>query len=343
MMLRLPCCSVSVSHLSDANEARRLVKVMASELCFDMREIEELAIVASELASNLVKHATSGRLTFTPLKEGLRTGIKIASQDNGPGIDDVERAITDGFSTTGSLGYGLGTVNRLMDELEIQPGHDGNTGTQITCVRWKREQTPKIEDCPLSFGVATRAYRNSESNGDNFVLRRSGESALIALIDGLGHGQYAKIASQTAREYIENHYDQPLEAIFRGAGRACRATRGVVMALARFACQMESISLTFASIGNIEARVFGSPAPVNIIAQRGVVGLNAPNPVVTKCSWNPDYILVLHTDGLQPNWSWHDFPELAMATASQAARYLLQVLATDSDDATVFVVKKALK
>jgi len=341
-MMPLPsCCRVSVSHLSDANEARRLVKAMASELGFGMRESEEFAIVVSELASNLVKHATSGQLTLTPLEEGGRFGIKIESQDNGPGIADVERAITDGFSTTGSLGYGLGSVNRLMDEFEIQPGPDGKTGTQITCLRWRREHARKTEECPLAFGVATRAYRNTELNGDTFVVRRSNKFALVALIDGLGHGQYAKIAAQAAREYIENHYDQPLEALFRGAGRACRATRGVVMALARFDWKAETISLTFASVGNIEARVFGSPVPMNFIVQRGVVGLNAPDPVIAGNIWSSDYILVLHTDGVRTKWCWNNFPELADLPASPAARRLLQALAKDNDDATVIVVRKS--
>lgn len=338
-----PGCRIPVSHLSDANEARRLVKAMAFDLGFDIKESEEFAIVVSELASNLVKHATSGQLILTPLEEGGRLGIKIESQDHGPGIADVERAITDGFSTTGSLGYGLGSINRLMDEFEIQPGPDGKTGTQITCLRWKREPARKTEDCPLSFGVATRSYHNMELNGDAFIVRRSNEFALIALIDGLGHGQYAHIAAQSAREYIENHYDQPLEALFRGAGRACRATRGVVIALARFTWKTGIISLTFASIGNIEAKVFGSPVPVNLIVQRGVVGLNAPNPVVAEYSWSPDYVLVLHTDGVQTIWRWDDFPGLAGLPASLAAGRLLQVLAKDSDDATVIVVRKSFR
>jgi len=342
-MLLPPGCTVSVSHLSHASEARRLAKALAIDLGFDMRESEELAIVVSELASNLVKHATSGRLTLTPLEEDGRLGIKIESQDDGPGIADVNRAITDGFSTTGSLGYGLGTVNRLMDDFEIQPRPDGKTGTQITCLRWRREHIRKTESCPLSFGVATRAYRNIELNGDAFVVRRWNEFALIALIDGLGHGQYANIAAQTAREYIENHYDQRLEALFRGAGRACRATRGVVMALARFDWKAEPITLTFASVGNIGARVFGIPTPMNFIVHRGVVGLNAPNPVVAEYSWSSDYILVLHTDGLQTMWRWNDFPELAEAPAAYAARFLLQALAKDNDDATVIVVRKSCR
>lgn len=336
-----PGCRLLISHLSDAGEARRLAKAMAIELGFGTRESEEFAIVVSELASNLVKHATTGELMLTPLEEGGRLGIRIESLDNGPGIADIDQAITDGFSTTGSLGYGLGAVNRLMDGFEIQPRFDGKTGTQITCLRWRREHIQITGGCPLSFGVATRACRNMELNGDAFVIEQRYKFALIALIDGLGHGQFANHAAQAARQYIEDHYDQPLEALFRGVGRACRSTRGVVMALARFDWKMDPIKLNFASVGNIEARVFGGPTSMNFIVHRGVIGLNAPSPVVTESRWDPDHVMVLHTDGLNTLWRWNDFPELAGASAAHTAQHLLQELAKDNDDATVVVARKS--
>lgn len=152
----LPKQQLTVSHSCDVGEARRLTKAMAGNLGFNANESEELAIVASELASNLVKHATGGLLILTPLEEGGRIGIRIESQDNGPGIKDIEQVMTDGFSTAGSLGCGLGAVNRLMDEFEVQPRLDGKPGTQISCLRLKRDYFQKIGICPLSFGIATR-------------------------------------------------------------------------------------------------------------------------------------------------------------------------------------------
>lgn len=336
-----PDCRLKVSHLSDASEARRLVKIMASALGFDLKESEDFAIVVSELVSNLVIHATYGQLVLTPIEDQGRLGMKIESQDDGPGIADVEQAITDGFSTIGSLGYGLGTINRLMDEFNVRSLPDGQTGTVITCLRWKRESPPNSVTCPISFGIATRARLNSEINGDSFVIEDWNESALIALIDGLGHGQLAHQAAQMAREYLEKHYDQPLSVLFRGVGRACRATRGIVMALARFDWRVRPIRLTFASIGNIESRVFGCPTPMNLMAQRGVIGHNAPDPVIAEHDWNPAYVLVLYTDGLGMKWCWNDFPELAGATATYSAQRLLQKLARNDDDATVIVVRKS--
>ncbi len=333
----LPKQQLTVSHSCDVGEARRLTKALAGNLGFNASESEELAIVASELASNLVKHANGGLMILTPLEEGGRVGIRIESRDNGPGIKEIEQAITDGFSTSGSLGCGLGAVNRLMDEFEVQPRLDGKPGTQISCLRLKRDYFQKIGICPLSFGIATRAYRHLDFNGDSFVIKRWGTSALIALIDGLGHGQFAHHAALAAREYIENHYDQPLEALFRGTGRACRATRGVVMAIALFDWGAEPITLTFSSIGNIETRAFGSAASMNFIRERGVVGFNAGDPVVTKNNWNPEAVLVMHTDGLNSAWRWTDFPELAGIPVAHTARYLLHKLAKNDDDTTVIV------
>ncbi|MEG6520360.1 anti-sigma regulatory factor [Desulfotomaculum sp. 1211_IL3151] len=329
----------SIYHLGDTYEAQRFIKTMAIGQGFNPQESEEFAIVASELATNLIKHAQGGQLIICPLEDNGRLGIKIETLDDGSGIADVEQAITDGFSATGSLGYGLGTINRLMDQFDIQARPDGKAGTKITCIRWRREPIQITKTCPVSFGVATRAYRNLQFNGDAFVIKRWNEFALIALIDGLGHGQYAHIAAQTARDYIENHYVQPLDALFRGSGRACRSTRGVVMALARFDWQEGTINLNFASVGNITARVFGSLNPKSFLTHRGIVGLNAPHPVVSAYNWHSEFCLILHTDGLSTDWHWNDFPNLAVESATRVAQHLLLKLANGNDDATIIVVK----
>src|SRR5262249_34087610 len=121
--------------------------------------------------------------------------IQIESQDNGPGIADFERAVTDGYSTAGSLGNGLGAVNRLMDELQF---HSLSPGTRIICQRWlrARETVPAINW--LDFGAATRAYRMLRENGDAFIVKRWQGFALAGVIDGLGHGQFAQRAAQSA-------------------------------------------------------------------------------------------------------------------------------------------------
>ena len=234
-------------------------------------------------------------------------GIEIESFDSGPGIPDPGQATADGFSTAGSLGYGLGTVNRLMDDLEITTLPDGR-GARVVCRRSVRPDTESVRPFPLAFGVATRPYPGLAVNGDAFVIRRWGNTALAGIIDGLGHGQAAHLAAETARQYVETHFDQPLDALFRGTARACSSTRGVVMALARFDCA--PWKLTFASVGNVEARVFGSPQAMSFMVRRGVVGLNAPPPSSPSTPGSRTIVMVLHSDGLRTHWRWEDFPDL---------------------------------
>jgi len=243
--------------------------------------------------------------------------------------------VTDGYSTAGSLGTGLGTVNRLMDNLDfrVKP----QAGLRIVCQRWIRSEN-KISAKWLEFGAATRACRLLPENGDAMVIKQWNDSALVGIIDGLGHGRFAQKASLAARQYVEQHFDQPLDSLFRGVSRACRATRGVVMALSRFDLTRQTIS--FASVGNIEIRLIGSEHP-RLVIRRGVLGLNAPNPVISENAWNATSILVMHSDGLRTRWQWEEFQDVAQLPPAAIARQLLNKLGKIEDDATVIVVKNA--
>lgn len=328
--------TITVRHDSDVAVARLAAKALAGQLGFDRTAGEEIALAVIELASNVVKYAPGGQLTLTPLEQASRVGLEVLSQDSGPGLPDVERALTNGFSTSGSRGVGLGAVNRLMDEFDIRS--QPRRGTRIVCRKWRRDYAPDPRPCPLALGVATRPRTSGAVNGDAFVIRQWAGSVLAGVIDGLGHGQFAHRAAQTARQYVESHFDQPLERIFLGTGRACRATRGVVMALARF--DWQSGRLALASVGNIEVRVLPASGRRYFPVRRGVIGLNAPAAVVFEQPWNPESIMVMHSDGLRSHWSWNDFPDLPRQSASAAAETLLRALAREQDDATVIVVRK---
>jgi anti-sigma regulatory factor (Ser/Thr protein kinase) len=334
---------VPVARASDVHVARRAAKDMALAIGFDAQVGEEITLAVSELASNLVKHARGGTLTLTPVNDAGRGGMQVESQDRGPGIADVEQAIRNGFSTAGSLGCGLGTVNRLMDRFDITSLRGADAGTTIICTRWLRVDEPRLSPCPLEFGAATRAYPTMTVNGDTFVIKRWQASALIAVIDGVGHGQYAHRAAQTARNYVETHVDQPLDAIFRGVERTCRATRGVVMALVRFDFGADDIRFSFASVGNIEARLFGGLERQQFSIHRGIVGGNAPNPRVTDHRWEPRMVMALHSDGVTPRWRWEDFPDVTKESAMTMAQRLLRRLAKENDDATIVVVRETTR
>jgi anti-sigma regulatory factor (Ser/Thr protein kinase) len=329
--------TIEVTAPAEIQRASKAARKLSSDLGFSPAECEEIALVVTELASNLIKHGRGGIIRLSSIEEDSRVGIQIDSDDNGPGIADVERALTDGFSTTGSLGTGLGTVNRLVDQLEFS-AHPHRAGLHVFCQRWRRPSIKTFAVRQLEFGATTRSCRMLPDNGDAIILRQWEGHALTGVIDGLGHGQLAKKAAQTARQYIEQHFDQPLMSLFRGVGRTCRATRGVVMALVRFDLVRQKLAV--ANVGNVEVRLTGGERP-SFIIRRGIIGLNAPDPVVTEHSWTPSSIMAVHSDGLQTHWHWEDFRDLMREDPGVIALQMLRKLGKLEDDATVVVVKSA--
>jgi serine/threonine-protein kinase RsbT len=122
--------------MEQLSRARRLVLERATRL--GLREVERTKLVtaASELGRNALVHAGGGDMAMSELARDGRCGLQLVFQDQGPGIDDLELALTDGFTTAKSLGLGLGGARRLVNEfyLESEPGQ----GTKVTVIQWKR-------------------------------------------------------------------------------------------------------------------------------------------------------------------------------------------------------------
>src|SRR5918911_99259 len=111
--------AIEIKDEAHVGTARRAVHRFASHLGFDETALAELDIVVQEIGTNAARYATAGgRLHYTtPL--GARPGIELFYWDRGPGIYNLDRAIRDGVSTSGSLGAGLGAILRLMDEFDV--------------------------------------------------------------------------------------------------------------------------------------------------------------------------------------------------------------------------------
>jgi len=323
---------VFVGEALDCTVAQRAARRLTRELGFTTAHGEEIVLAVAELASNVVRHAGYGTLIFRPLDSGGRIGIEVEAEDHGPGIKDIEQAFTDGYSSAEGFGYGLGTVNRLMDELEITS--TAALGTRILCRRWIRSERTALNIWEV--GAASRSRGRAPENGDAFVVREWDGKLVAGVIDGLGHGELAQQAALAAQMFVRSHYELPLDKMFVGAGRACRGTRGVVMALARFE---SSTSMTLVNLGNVEVRAWSGEERMQFIVKRGILGVGETCAVVQHHRWEPGWILVLHSDGLHTHWQWSDFPGLERQPAPVIADKLLKELAKEDDDATVITVK----
>ncbi|GGW80687.1 ATP-binding protein [Streptomyces caelestis] len=128
--------TISLPIGSDADLAwvRQRVRQTAAELGFGLVQQTKLVTAASELARNTLVHGGGGRLEITALAAGPNRGLRLTFLDTGPGIRDLQQAMTDGFTTGGGLGLGLSGAKRLVNEfcLDSRPG----AGTTVTIAAW---------------------------------------------------------------------------------------------------------------------------------------------------------------------------------------------------------------
>lgn len=146
-----------VSETSAVGQARRTASDLAQNLGFDAGEVGKVALVVTEAASNLVKHAGGGELLVHPLGRGEERGLDLLALDRGPGIDDVARATRDGFSTGGTPGTGLGAVwrNSSVADLYTRPGK----GTALFARLSARPTPPRA----MEVGVVSVRHRFSSA------------------------------------------------------------------------------------------------------------------------------------------------------------------------------------
>ncbi len=113
--------------------ARQKVRELAVNMGFSAVDQTRIATAVSELARNIYQFAGKGMVTIFSL-HGERKGIQIVCEDHGPGIADIDLAMTDGYSTVKSLGLGLPGARRLMDEFQIES--EPGKGTRVTVTEW---------------------------------------------------------------------------------------------------------------------------------------------------------------------------------------------------------------
>jgi serine/threonine-protein kinase RsbT len=120
---------------ADVVSVRQVVRTWAIEAGFTLVDQTKMVTAASEIARNTVDYGGGGVATLELLNDGPRRGLRIAFEDQGPGIPEIERALTDHFTTGNGLGLGLGGARRLVNEFAIssRPGE----GTRIVLTRWK--------------------------------------------------------------------------------------------------------------------------------------------------------------------------------------------------------------
>lgn len=331
---------LNVHEPSDVGEARRAAQAVAGHMLATEEARGRAALVATELATNLVKYAGGGEIVARPYCEGAERGVEILALDSGPGITNLQASLADGHSTGGSLGFGLGTVLRGSTLFDIYTG--AGLGTAVLA---RVGQTPAGEPAQprrrlLDAGYATAKQQQPQS-GDAWSARSSGRVEWYTVIDGLGYGPHAAAAAAKAvRVFQEATDSESPAALIERAHLALKLTRGAVMAVAAIDCSAGT--LTYASVGNIMGTllVAGGERQRRLAALDGTVGYNLRKARETVYPWGPGSTLVLNSDGVSTRWNLDRHSGLVTHHPALVAGVLHRDFRRPNDDATVLVVQE---
>jgi len=322
---------IPVTDTSSVGEARRRALLAAQRIGFDDSRSGQLALLATESSRNVLVHGGGGGLVISASHDGDATLARILAIDNGPGIADIDQAMTDGYSTAGTMGGGMGAMQRIATTLEIFTGKHGT----VLLIELGDVTPP---DRLRIAGIAV-PFPAERFCGDAWAYHRTPERLLVLLVDGLGHGIDASEAAQEAVATFHKRQELASGEILGFLHDALKKTRGAVAAVAEI--RPQDAALTFAGVGNISAVVLSAGASRSLVSHSGTLGMVTSRIQEFRVPWPSDAILVLHSDGLHSRWDLAAYPGLLARHPALIGGVLLRDFRRKRDDASVVVVKAA--
>ncbi|GHA80247.1 ATP-binding protein [Cognatilysobacter bugurensis] len=283
-----------------------------------------LGLVVVELATNLLKHATRGRLLLRADGQGEDAAVDVVAIDHGPGMD-LGRCFDDGYSTSGTPGTGLGAVRRAATLFDA---HSDARGSVLFA---------RIGDTPgPRRGSIALALAGELDSGDGWQFIPTAQGWSAALSDGLGHGPGAAAATEVVLRTHGEHPEAPARCLQLAHERA-RATRGAACSIVVH--DHEANALTHAGIGNVAASVIGLDDSRGFAGQSGTLGATCPAVREQRIDVSARSLVVLHSDGLSARWRLSDYPGLRTRHPQVIAGVLFRDAQRPRDDATVLVIE----
>ena len=328
--------SVAVAEVSQVAEARRRVAGAAAALGFNETASGRASIVATELATNIVKYGGPGEILVGSYEDDTGSGLEILALDRGPGMSNTAEAQRDGHSTGGSAGIGLGAVKRQAQAFDIASWPGRGTVVMARMAANPAGQASIETTTPFHAAVAVPLRGESVSGDIHDILRDPGGWTVL-LADGLGHGPHAAEAAHAALVIFRRHAGQAPVAVLAAIHAGLGHTRGGAVSICRI--DLEEQMAEFAGIGNVAGAVVEGARTTRMVSLAGTAGHVARKIRSFTYPFASGSLLLMHSDGIGTSWSFDRYPGLAYAHPSLVAAVIYRDFARVRDDATVLVAR----
>ncbi len=333
---------MEVTHQGHVGQVRRHVLEVAQLLGADETRSGAAAIVASELATNLLKHGQGGEIILLQVKEPI-SSLEILALDKGPGMVNVSACLRDGYSTAGSAGTGLGAVQRMAKQFQIQSQPGKGTALWVSLslgseAPHQGQSAPRDKARAFETSGVSLAVRGEELCGDSWDVSYSGTGMRVVVADGLGHGPFAEEASREAIAIFRQNPSAGPVLAMRQMHDALTKTRGAAASMA--AIEHSEGQLRMAGIGNVLMRLHRASGSKTLAGDNGTLGAAIRRVNEINLPWEEDSLLIIHSDGIGSHWNLNDYPGLIRRHPGLIAGVLYRDYNRAHDDATVVVVRR---
>jgi anti-sigma regulatory factor (Ser/Thr protein kinase) len=338
---------------------------ISGEVGLSEHDCNKVATAVSELARNILKYAGTGEIEITKIEREGRAGVEVKARDQGPGIADIQTALQDHFSTSGTLGLGLPGIKRMMDEFEIES--ESGRGTQVTCRKWKPRASGRVSSRLMQ--AVSRQARQSTTNpisekllkitldndlkgldcayyvrpcrgefvsGDAVVLDQRVGLVLLGIIDALGHGSEANKVALRAKSVVRNSWTSDVVATISAVHESLKGTIGAAAGIA--VPETETGLMSYAAAGNTVCRIIGSRSSRCLVTP-GTLGARIRSPQLCQFRLGDGDLVLLYTDGVTDRFELEDYPQMQVSSASNVAKTIVERFGRRHDDASCVVMR----
>jgi anti-sigma regulatory factor (Ser/Thr protein kinase) len=318
---------------SQPGEVRRAASALATRLGCDETDAGRVAVIATEAATNVVKHAGRGEVLLYGGRDDDAWRVGIVTIDRGRGMSDTATSMRDGVSTAGSPGTGLGAIRRLATTFDL---HSSPAGTVLLAEVGERGDRRAAFDV----GVVRAPHPAEVVCGDDCAVVCAADGRCVVLVvDGLGHGLEAASAAEEATRLFRTRPGAAPEAVLTMLHDGLRGTRGAAAAVAEIDASRRLVR--FAGIGNVAGTVQVDGTIRSMVSHHGTLGHRMQRVQEFTYPWPPHGLVVLHSDGLSSRWDLGAYPGLARRHPMLVAAVLYRDFGRRTDDASVVVVREA--